>query len=182
MPYASTRPAEVVIPAACIAALRESLTEQIGPDAAARALQRAGHAAGDAFHALLAAEADDATGASMREDLFWRRLGEMFASRGWGRLDHDRPHPGVGSLASGDWAESDPAGGGERPSCFFTTGLLANLLGHVAGREVGVFEIECRSAGDDRCHFLFGGTQALRGVYESLLQGSSSGEALARLG
>ncbi len=180
MAQSTTRMMEVVIPAASIRALRQSLGEQLGADAAASALQYAGHAAGDAFHALLAAEAGDTGG--MAEDAFWRRLADLLANRGWGQLGHRDAHPGVGALQSGNWAESDPDSSADRPSCFFTTGLLARLLEGVAGRQVGVFEVECRSAGDPQCRFLFGGPQALQGVYAAMSEGADVDRAIASLG
>lgn len=179
MPQSNARPTEVVIPAASLSALRRSLTEQLGPDDAAQALRHAGHAAGDAFHALLAAEGHDP--GEMNEGTFWRRLSELLAGRGWGQLSHDDAHPGVGVLQSGNWAEADPDEFSSRPSCFFTTGLVANLLGRVAGQEVGVLEVECRSAGDENCRFLFGGREALQGVYDSLGRGSDLDNAIATL-
>lgn len=180
MAQSNSRTTEVVIPAASVRALQQSLVAQLGPDAAANALQYAGHAAGDAFQALLAVEAGDP--GEMPETAFWRRLSELLANRGWGQLMHRDAHPGVGSLQSGNWAEADPDLSSDGPSCFFTTGLLASLLESVAGRQVGVFEVECRSAGDAQCRFLFGGPQALEGVYDALSRGDDVESAIASLG
>lgn len=178
-----TRPTEVVLPAASLAALRRSLVEQLGPTAAAGVLQHAGHAAGDAFYAVLAGqlEADGGPG-GLSTNTFWRRLNELLASRGWGQMEQEDAHPGVGSLRSVNWSEADDDEFAGRPSCFFTTGLLANILGHIAGREVGVFEVECRSNGDPECRFLFGGQHALRAIYESVAAGQDVNAALAGLG
>jgi predicted hydrocarbon binding protein len=178
------RSAELVMPAASLAALRRSLVEQLGPEPAARALQRAGHIAGEAFYNLLIGRGDtsaDAVGET-GVDSFWQRLNELLSARGWGRLTHERVHAGIGSLRSADWAEADVNEFAGRPSCFFTTGLLAHLLGQTAGREVGVFEAECRSNGDAECRFLFGGPAALRGIYDAMSSGEDVTAALASLG
>jgi hypothetical protein len=53
----------------------------------------------------------------------------------------------------------------DQPSCHFTTGVLANILGRAADGEVAVLEVECRSRGDQRCRFLFGGADAVYSVY-----------------
>ncbi len=177
----SNRSSEIVFPAASLVALRHALTEQIGSDAAALVLQRAGHAAGTAFHGLLSTEHDAASANEMEESVFWQRLNDLLSTRGWGSLAHDHPHPGVGSLCSAAWAEADPQEFASAPSCHFTTGLLANFLGRVAGSEIGVLEVECRSAGDTRCRFLFGGRDALHGVYAAIADGSDIDAALAEL-
>jgi len=191
MPRITPTPPELALPVASLAALRRALGEEVGPEKAARALQQAGFAAGDAIHALLASRtaggqdaaepgAADALG-QLPGSVFWRRLADLFASRGWGRLAHEDLHPGVGALESSDWVEADPETGASRPSCFFTAGLLANILGRTAGQPVGVLEVECRSRGDLRCRFIFGGSAAIDSVYATTLEGQSVEESLARL-
>lgn len=182
MPPTSNRSPEVVMPAASLAALRRSLTEQLGPDAAAAALQSAGHAVGDAFHALLLQNVDGGGDlGTLPEQEFWRRLGELLATRGWGQLRFEEAHEGVGAIIATGWCEADADGSGDRPTCFVSTGLLSNLLGHVAGSDVGVFEVECRSRGDAHCRFLFGSAESLEAVYESMMSGRDVEGALAGL-
>ncbi|HEY8468674.1 MAG TPA: V4R domain-containing protein [Longimicrobiales bacterium] len=190
MPRINPTPSELAIPAASLTALRQALTEDVGPEKAARALQQAGFAAGDAIFAMLAGpaaqgrdapESDADAVARLPSSVFWRRLSDLFASRGWGRLSHEDLHPGVGCLESSDWIEADPAAGASRPSCFFTVGLLANLLGRIAGQPIGVLEVECRSRGDLRCRFLFGGSAAVEPIYAATLEGRTVDESLAEL-
>lgn len=178
----STTP-ELALPTAALAALRRFLMAELGADLGARALRQAGHAAGDALYPVLvgAADAQEDSAASLPETTFWRRLADLFAARGWGRLEREDLHPGIGALGTHDWMEADPETGAVRPGCHFTTGLLANLLGRAAGAEVGVIEVECRSRGDLRCRFLFGGRDALDVVYEALRSGGNLEESLARL-
>jgi len=173
----TTRPHELALPIASLAALRNALIDAVGEDAAAAALRAAGHAAGDALHAtLIATDGEDAPA-----DRFWQRMLQLFQSRGWGALRHEDAHPGVGALSSADWVEADSFAGAMRPSCFLTTGLLANLLGRIAGREVAVLEVECRSRGDARCRFLFGGAETLDAVYSHVAAGASTSDSLTRL-
>lgn len=175
---------EIALPTVSLVALRRALIEEVGADAAARALRRAGCAAGDALYPLLVgpAEGGEETGpAEMPGDVFWRNLGELLAARGWGRLDFEPVHPGVGALDSADWVEADPDLGAVHPCCHFTTGMLANLLGRAAGGEVGVLEAECRSRGDLRCRFLFGNREALTAVHTALASGAGTEESLATL-
>jgi predicted hydrocarbon binding protein len=175
------RPHELALPVASLAALRRALDDVVGADHAAHALQTAGNAAGDAFHDILTGASADTSPTDWSEAAFWRRFAELFARRGWGHLSNERVHDGVGALSADDWVEADPAFGEERPSCSFTAGLFANLLGRVSDDEVAVLEVECRSRGDQRCRFLYGSAAALDAVYARLRSGDAVGETLATL-
>jgi hypothetical protein len=185
----ATKPPELVLPVASLRALRASLADEIGADSAAVVLRAAGYAAGDAFLATMAtvtaSRGAEATGAEklagLDGNVFWRRISEFFAVRGWGHLHFHQPHEGVGALDSSDWVEADAEGSADRPSCHFTTGLLANILGGVAGRDVAVLEGECRSRGDERCVFLFGARETLNVVFDDLVAGSDLRRALLEL-
>jgi predicted hydrocarbon binding protein len=177
MPRSGARAPELAIPVASLSALRQALTAETGPDAAASALRAAGHAAGDAWYPQISSGEDG----DISETTFWRRLNQLFGSRGWGSLTHSAVHPGVGALDAGDWVEAQPEAGESRPSCFFTTGLLANLLGNVAGSDVAVMEVECRSAGAERCRFLFGSADALNALYDRVSSGDAVDTALSEL-
>jgi len=180
----TARPQELALPVASLAALRRALVESTGDDVAARALQQAGVAAGDAFFHLLSPPGPaggSATPAEWNEGVFWRRFAEMFERRGWGRIANERVHPGVAALDAFDWVESDAGMGATRPSCFFTAGLLANLLGRVVQDEVAVLEVECRSRGDARCRFLYGSPQNMDSVFGRLRAGAALEESLTAL-
>lgn len=175
------KPPELAIPVASLAALRHALAVQVGPDAAARALSVAGHAAGDALFTQLTAP-DAETGASdLNETVFWRKLTNLFGSRGWGTLVHSEAHEGIGALSAPDWVEADPEVSAHRPSCFFTAGMLANILGNTAKSPVSVLEVECRSRGDAQCRFLFGSEEAMLSVYDRVGMGATAEAALAEL-
>ena len=182
-----SRPAELALPVGSLAAMRRALTSEVGADAAAQALRAAGYAAGDAlFTALTQPFGSDGGGeaSSISEwsaTTFWRRLSQLFSTRGWGTLAHETLHEGVGSLESTNWVEAQPDSSA-RPSCFFSTGLFANLLGQAASAELAVLEVECRSRGDQRCCFLFGAPETLDALYHRLRSGEavdSSIQALA---
>lgn len=175
------RPQELALPVASLAALRYALAEAVGQDAAARAFQQAGVAAGDAFFKLLANPAAGDAPAEWDESMFWRRFGELFERRGWGRIANEQVHAGVAALDAFDWVESNPDLSASRPTCHFTTGLLANLLGRVCQDEVAVLEVECRSRGDSRCRFLYGSPDVLEMLYERLRDGESIEASLAAL-
>ncbi len=171
-----SRPAELALPVSSLAAIRQSLTQEVGPDAAASALRAAGYSAGDALYTALTqpfASSSDSSKDGLGDisaDAFWRRLSQLFSTRGWGTLSHTAAHPGVGALDTTNWVEAVPESE-PRPSCFFTTGLLANLLGRAAGENLAVLEVECRSVGHARCRFLFGAPVTLDTLYGRLRTG-----------
>ncbi|HSH45518.1 MAG TPA: hypothetical protein VK966_06665 [Longimicrobiales bacterium] len=168
---------DIRIPADSLLTLRRSLTRQLGAEAAMRALQEAGNAAGDAVHHRLARGGD--LGDIPRES-FWTRLADLFREQGWGTLEHQELHPGVGALVARDWFEVDPEA--RRPSCPFTTGVLANILGRVAGGEVAVLQVDCPDGTPGCVRFLFGSGPVLESVYGGLREGRDLETALASLG
>lgn len=175
---ASTR--DIRIPADSILALRRSLTRQLDARTAARALQEAGHAAGDTLYERLVRGSDSDDLGAMSRATFWDRLGSMFREAGWGTLEHEELHPGVGALVGRDWFEVDPDA--RRPSCFFTTGVLANVLGRIAGGDVAVLQVDCADDQPGCCRFLFGGGPVLQEVYAALREGRDLEASLGALG
>lgn len=170
----ATKP-DIRLPADSILALRRSLIRQLGADAAIRALQEAGHAAGDALFDRL--EDDGPVGETPR-DAFWDRVRSLFNQLGWGAVSHETPHPGVGALVAHDWFEVEPDA--PRPSCPFSTGVLANLLGQAAGDDVAVLQVPCED--DERCvRFLYGAPATLDRLYAGLREGADVDASLAAL-
>ncbi|MEX0907127.1 MAG: V4R domain-containing protein [Gemmatimonadota bacterium] len=181
MASSSARPSELALPVASLAALRDALYDSVGAEAAEQALRQAGYAAGDALFRILGAAADDDPGGTPA-DRFWSDFSRLFSGRGWGQISFSPVHDGVGSLDAPDWVESRANPPADQPSCHFSTGVLANILGQVADAEVAVLEVECRSRGDQRCRFLFGGADAVYSVYEQVAAGAEPDNALAQLG
>ena len=172
------------LPVDALGAVHRALAEDRTPTEAADAARRLGFETGAGFHRALE-EWLSTSGAgdlgSLDPDAFWERLSDFFASQGWGRLDFERLHPGIASLSSDDWAEAEPSGSASYPSCHFTTGLLADLLGRASGADLAVLEVECRSRGDERCRFLVGGWEALERVYGEVSAGAPYAESVERL-
>lgn len=171
---AATR--NIQLPAPSILALRRALIRQVGGQTATLALQEAGNAAGDALHSRLGQ--DDDVG-EIPLGTFWDRLAAVFRELGWGAVEHQSPHPGVGALIARDWFEVDESG--SAPSCPFTTGVLANILGRVAGGEVAVLQVRCDDD-EPRCvRFLFGAPHVLDRLYSGLREGRDLESGLAAL-
>jgi hypothetical protein len=165
---------DIRLPADAIRSLRHSLIRQVGSDVATHALQEAGHAAGDQLVAQLA---DDGFG-NVPADTFWARLADHFQDANWGTIEHDAPHPGVGAITAHDWFEA----GQDGRSCPFTTGILANILGHAADGEVAVLQVPCDDDESGCVRFLFGAPGVLDRLYDGVREGGGVEAGLAALG
>jgi predicted hydrocarbon binding protein len=170
---------DVTLPAEALPALRATLGAEVGPVVALQALQAAGYRAGEIVHERLAAVLGGDT-ASVADARFWPALSEFFSERGWGSLDHSRPHPAVGLLSSPDCAEADVAEE-RRPSCSFTAGILGGVLSRAAGGPIAVLQVACRAAGDDACTFAFGSEATIQTLYEALRVGTDLDSVLRSL-
>lgn len=171
---------DVAIPAVGLRALRRVLQEEAGPLPAIHALHAAGYGSGQALWESLRRGLSKELGA-MGEAAFWSRLAAALGRRGWGTLTHAAAHPGLGLLASRDWAESQADGGEQQPACAFSSGMLSAVLSGAAGAPVAVLEVTCRTRGDDRCTFAFGSAGTVHDLYGLLLDGQDLDAALAAL-
>lgn len=164
--------------------LRHSLERELG-DQTALVLQEAGFAAGDQVYAALRQWLSSTTDVQDPADLGAAAMGEVlsdfFRALGWGELRVERIAPAALAVDAGDWAESEPGGKALAPSCHVSAGLFANLLGHLADRDVAVMEIECRSRNDARCRFLAGSQDTLQQVYMAMSEGRDYHEALGAI-
>ncbi|HUF14251.1 MAG TPA: V4R domain-containing protein [Longimicrobiales bacterium] len=146
---------EVIMPAA-------TLVDLLGLARAAdeTVLREHGQSAGRLLaERLLSPEDRAASARALPTRLFWKRVGELFHSRGWGTLVHNDPGDAVGELRATDWIEAErPEASG---SCAFTAGALQGLLERVSGARLEVEEVECRATGGGACRFLFGSAPAL---------------------
>lgn len=167
---------EIRIPTDSIAALRATLRQEVGAQTATVALQKAGHAAGNALFERL--DRDDGL-SEIPQATFWARLSGLFREMGWGTVEHEELHPGVGALVARDWFEVDNP---SRPNCPFSTGVLAHILGRVAGQDVAVMVAPCDDDTDGCCRFLFGAGPVLQKIYGGLREGRELRASLVALG
>lgn len=180
----ATPPRQLQLPADLIPALHRALGADRSPAETALLLRRTGYELGPGFHGLLESWLSEARGTdpgSLPPEEFWTAFGAFWSEMGWGTVRHVQPHPGIAALDCEGWIESE-RGGGDHPACHLTTGLLSDLLSRIGGAEVAVLEVECRSAGAERCRFLFGGSSALGALYEEIRSGATPSDALERIG
>jgi predicted hydrocarbon binding protein len=170
----------VAITRDALAGLRSALTRVSG-QAAAEILQETGYAGGSAlfqaFRGWLAA-----SGAGEPESLsveaFQSHASDFFRECGWGSLVVGELHDTVATLDSPDWGEATPGAGLEHPGCHLSSGMFADFFGRVADAQLAVMEVECRSAGYERCRFLLGSTEVLQQVYGGMSTGAGYEEAV----
>lgn len=176
------------IPASTLTAVHRVARDGRSPADAATLVREMGYASGEGFLSAFAEwlehhrQDPQADPAGLAADEFWHHLSAFFRSIGWGRLDFEEVHAGVGSVASGDWAEAEATGSARQPTCHFTTGMLADLLGRLIDDEMAVMEVACRSRGDGACRFLIGGPDALQQVFEGMQQGRDAVDVARSLG
>lgn len=183
----ATREPMLHLPTTVLTALHRALASDRSPADAAALVRQIGFDSGagflEGFHDWLEHQKQEAGAnpAALAAEEFWQQLTGFFFSMGWGRLEFEQLHPGVASLSSREWAEAEPGEAAQQPTCHFTTGMLADLLGRIAGADLAVMEVECRSRGEDRCRFLVGSPAALEDVYARLQRGEPYGAALQQL-
>jgi predicted hydrocarbon binding protein len=173
-------PREIAVPVSIFGSLRAELEKEAGTLPTVHALHHAGYAAGVAAAGSFTGNGEGDP-ASLGEDAFWSRLSEFFSRRGWGKIQHERPHRAVGILSSTDWAEAADPQGGPEASCHFSTGFLSGILSQLAGGPVAVLEVECRMRGAGACRFAFGSEGAVHELYGRLLDDVDLDGALAAL-
>jgi len=161
-------------------ALRAALFRDVGPNAAAM-LQEAGFAGGQAMFGSFGNWLM-ARGLPAPEDLpaadFATHATDFFRDAGWGSIELG-VLDSVATVDSPDWAEADPAFPLEFPGCYYTSGVMADFFGRLAGEAIAVMEVECRSMGGERCRFLIGTGETLQHVYDEMAQGVGYADALA---
>lgn len=163
-----------------LTALRAALMRDTGP-AAAGYLQEAGYAGGgalfDAFRRWLGSRGLGEP-ASLSVEVFQQEAAEFFRLAGWGSLQVGALHDMVATLDSPDWGEATTDSVLEHPGCHLSAGIFADFFGRVADAPLAVMEVECRSAGADRCRFLLGSTDVMQAVYEQMSRGAGYADAV----
>jgi predicted hydrocarbon binding protein len=167
----------VGVPATFLPALRQTLHNALG-DQGAQVLQEAGFACGDAAYEAFREWLLDKTGVTQPEDLDAAFLGEtlsdFFAQSGWGTLAIEPLGAAALALDAADWVENvrNPSEPESEPVCHFTTGLLAAVLGRIAGSVVAVMEVEPSTQDRTVCRFLVGSPETLQIVFDGMTEGS----------
>lgn len=174
-------------PPSTLAAVHRAALQDRSPAEAAALVRQIGFETGEgfleAFSRWLEHHRQDpgADPSTLAADDFWHHLSAFFGSLGWGRMEFEQLHAGVGALTSSQWAEAEGGSGARQPMCHFTTGMLADLLSRLIGSDLAVLEVACRSRGDASCRFLVGSAEALQAVFESLRQGEAVDQAVRSL-
>lgn len=172
--------AGLTIGAGGVRQLHRSLLQH-APDAAITILQESGFASGEGLYQALCAWLVSHAGVHRPDELdatqFSDALSGFFLAAGWGRLTVAPVGGAALALDSTDWIEAEP-GSAQMPMCFFSSGMLADLLSRVSGEQVAVMEVECRSRDDGMCRFLTASPATLQEVYEKMTAGIPYVEAL----
>ncbi len=170
----------VRVPAELFSTVRRALVRDREPIEAVTLLREVGYELGGAVDSGLREHVTGATGVdpyALDPERFWQTASGYFEELGWGRVEHQRVHPGVGALVLADWIENGADGGPQ--GSHISTGIFTDLLGRIAGGAVVVMEVPVDAG---RTRLLFGAGETLGAVYQSLSTGASLDQALASLG
>ncbi len=166
-----------------LSALRTAMLRDGGAETAS-IMREAGYAGGEAvwvsFVEWLADHGMPDAG-EMSVEEFEARASEYFGASGWGSLSIGSLEGAVHTVDSVDWGEADPSSHLDGPGCHFSTGLLADFFGRMTDEPLAVLEVECRSAGAERCRFLLGNGEVLTYVFEEMDSGIAYAEAVAKI-
>jgi predicted hydrocarbon binding protein len=175
--------AMLAISRSALSALRAALLRDAGPSAAAY-LQEAGYAGGEAVFASFRdwlRERGREEPEEMDLSEFQVLASEYFRAAGWGTLAIGSLRDAVATVDTPDWGEANPADQLEHPGCHFTTGMFADFFGRLSAVPLAVLEVECRSAGAERCRFLLGTGEVMQYVYEQIEAGEGYEAAVSRV-
>jgi hypothetical protein len=176
-----TQTRDLALPAVALRALKTALLGEVDEPTVTRAMHEAGLTAGLEFFRAFEASLGGPDARDLPQAEFWASLTRYFRRSGWGGIEHLRRHDGLGSLRSGDWAEADDSSQAADGGCWFSSGLLAGFLSGLAGGEVSVLEVHCRSRGDESCEFVFGSAPAIDALYRLLTADRDLDAALAEI-
>ncbi len=149
-----------------------ALRDRVG----AQALQEAGYAAGETTYEAFVKWLPPAAGVHDPRELAAPRLAEVlsafFGGLGWGTIDVTPIGDSAFAIDSADWPEAQPGARLQYPGCYFTSGLMADVMSRIGDAPLAVMEVECRSHGDGRCRWLVGAPDTLTQLYQHMAQGA----------
>ena len=167
---------DIALSASSLVALSPRAQHALRDRAGAQALQEAGYAAGEATFQAFASWLPAVASVEHPSDLAAPRLAEVlsqfFSALGWGAMKVTAIGNAAVAVDADQWAEAAPDAHLQYPSCFFTSGMLADFMGRMANASLAVMEVECRSRGDARCRWLLGAPETLSSLYEHMTLGS----------
>lgn len=167
---------DISLSAASLVAMSPRALHALRDRAGAQALQEAGYAAGEAAYTAFARWLPQAAGVEDPRELAAPRLAEVlstyFSSLGWGTVAVTPLGDSAFAVDSSDWAEAQPEAGLQYPGCYFTSGLLADLMSRIGDAPLAVMEVECRSQIGARCRWLVGAPETLTQLYQHMAQGA----------
>jgi len=105
-------------------------------------------------------------------------LRRTWSLRGWGRLDvnFDLQSQGFIEVQIDHSVYSEVVGNLGRPSEALVSGILASLVGDMAGRDLECAQTECKSNGDSRSTFLIGMSSRIEVIHAWVKQGKPHGQ------
>jgi len=176
----------VTLPGELIVGLHRGLEDETG-SAAPLILYEVGKWWGAQFIEKHGAEVRrfyDTEPGAMPVGFYLQVLKRVWAIYGWGALDMSFEHREKGFILAGVDSPlySDVVGNIGRTADHLVAGILASVVGSLAGRELECTEIACKSRGDQRCLFLVGMQSRMDVVGNWVKQNRAANEILEAIG
>ena len=167
---------DISLHAASLVALSPRALQALRDRVGAEALQEAGYAAGEGAYRTFVGWLPAIAGVDDPKELAAPRLAEVlsrfFSDLGWGSVEVTPLGEATFAIDSLNWPEAQPEARLQYPSCYFTSGLLADFVSRIADAGLAVMEVECRSRNDPRCRWLVGAPDTLTTLYQHMAQGA----------
>lgn len=174
---------DIALSGNALVALSPKALHALRDRAGAQVLQEAGYAAGESTCATFTRWLPGVAGVDDPRDLAAPRLADVlsrfFSSMGWGSLAVEPLAEAAFAIDSSDWAEAQPEAQLQYPGCYFTSGLLADVMSRIGDAPLAVMEVECRSRGDAHCRWLVGSPETLTELYQHMAQGADYQQVLS---
>jgi predicted hydrocarbon binding protein len=114
---------------------------------------------------------------------FLQCIKQCWKTHGWGRIDLDFDYYQQGFAIAKIWnsAFAEIAPSGNRPMCFFESGILSTFFSQLTGRNLHCIQTSCESMGADCNNFILGLPERLKPIESWLEEGQDHTSIMERL-
>jgi hypothetical protein len=175
----------IALPEVLLQAIYAALENEVGPSAGV-VLFNCGRWWGKNFYRRFGEELSKYYNkplAQMEMVEFLQCFKQCWKTHGWGRIDLDFDYYQQGFAIAKIWnsAFAELAPQGNRPACFFESGILSTFFSQLTGRNLHCIQTSCESMGADCNNFILGLSERLKPVQSWLEEGQDHTAIMERL-
>jgi predicted hydrocarbon binding protein len=171
----------VALSRGAFARLRDNIWHA-GGDQAPAVLQEMGYGEGPYLHQLFVdwcARHGYGVPENVAAANFSQLASAFFDETGWGTVSVTSIADSVMAVDSANWCEAGAPV--QYPSCYLSSGMLADFFSRLAGAQLVSMEVECRTVAHERCRFIIASAETIQHVYEAMAQGVHYEQALTQM-